>query len=156
MSLPEVQPNFDKIPTAPFVGANVLALIDDTFFFKDRDSPVLHGNSQAQELRAIFAELAERNEQPFQDASASLVRPLWVPGHPRPLSLRDAHIFELVRGLREEHPRSMAAVGRGYGITRTRVRDIKFRSESMLRHPDRITRLLDSVTVIYDRDGTWR
>jgi len=56
---------------------------------------------------------------------------------------RERDIVELRFGLRGEEPKTLEEVGRSFGVSRERIRQIENRAMSKLRHPSRSERLRD-------------
>lgn len=59
------------------------------------------------------------------------------------LSERERRVIELRYGLIDGHPRTLEEVGRVFGVTRERIRQIESKTLSKLRHPTRSNRLKD-------------
>ena len=59
------------------------------------------------------------------------------------LSERERKVIELRFGLEDGHPRTLEEVGREFGVTRERIRQIESKTLSKLRHPSRSSRLKD-------------
>ena len=59
------------------------------------------------------------------------------------LTDREARVLELRYGLRDNHPRTLEAVGKEFGVTRERIRQIEAKAIKKLRHPNRAKRLGD-------------
>jgi RNA polymerase primary sigma factor len=59
------------------------------------------------------------------------------------LSDRERKVIELRFGLRDGHPRTLEEVGRVFGVTRERIRQIESKTLSKLRHPSRSAKLKD-------------
>ncbi|HEY4686737.1 MAG TPA: RNA polymerase sigma factor RpoD [Candidatus Subteraquimicrobiales bacterium] len=59
------------------------------------------------------------------------------------LSEREKKVIELRFGLIDGHPRTLEEVGRVFGVTRERIRQIESKTLSKLRHPTRSGRLKD-------------
>ncbi len=59
----------------------------------------------------------------------------------RTLSARERRVVELRFGLTDGQPRTLEEVGREFGITRERIRQIEAKTLSKLRHPSRAQRL---------------
>jgi RNA polymerase primary sigma factor len=59
------------------------------------------------------------------------------------LSDREKKVIELRFGLINGHPRTLEEVGRVFGVTRERIRQIESKTLSKLRHPSRSHRLKD-------------
>ncbi len=61
----------------------------------------------------------------------------------RTLAARERRVVELRFGLTDGQPRTLEEVGREFGITRERIRQIEAKALSKLRHPSRAQRLRD-------------
>jgi RNA polymerase primary sigma factor len=61
----------------------------------------------------------------------------------RTLSTRERRVVELRFGLTDGQPRTLEEVGREFGITRERIRQIEAKTFCKLRHPSRPQRLRD-------------
>ncbi|WP_283215123.1 RNA polymerase sigma factor RpoD [Pseudofrankia sp. DC12] len=61
------------------------------------------------------------------------------------LSDREKKVIQLRFGLTDGHPRTLEEVGREFGVTRERIRQIESKTLSKLRHPSRIQKLRDYV-----------
>ena len=59
------------------------------------------------------------------------------------LSEREQRIIALRFGLADGHPRTLEEVGREFGVTRERIRQIESKTLAKLRHPSRALRLRD-------------
>ena len=59
------------------------------------------------------------------------------------LNEREAGVVRLRFGLTDGRPRTLDEIGRVYGVTRERIRQIEARSMSKLRHPSRSQKLRD-------------
>ena len=59
------------------------------------------------------------------------------------LTEREQQVIALRYGLRDGHPRTLEEVGREFGVTRERIRQIESKTLSKLRHPSRSDRLRD-------------
>ncbi|MEW5707022.1 MAG: RNA polymerase sigma factor RpoD [Actinomycetota bacterium] len=59
------------------------------------------------------------------------------------LSDRERRVIELRFGLIDGHPRTLEEVGRVFGVTRERIRQIESKTLSKLRHPNRSAKLRD-------------
>jgi RNA polymerase primary sigma factor len=59
------------------------------------------------------------------------------------LSEREKKVIELRFGLLDGHPRTLEEVGREFGVTRERIRQIESKTLSKLRHPSRSQKLRD-------------
>jgi len=59
------------------------------------------------------------------------------------LSERERKVIELRFGLVDGHPRTLEEVGREFGVTRERIRQIESKTLCKLRHPSRSSRLRD-------------
>ena len=63
----------------------------------------------------------------------------------RTLPDRERKVIELRYGLLDGHPRTLEEVGREFGVTRERIRQIESKTLSKLRHPSRASKLKDYV-----------
>src|SRR5256886_2867940 len=59
------------------------------------------------------------------------------------LSEREKKVIQLRFGLLDGHPRTLEEVGRDFGVTRERIRQIESKTLSKLRHPSRSQKLRD-------------
>jgi RNA polymerase primary sigma factor len=59
------------------------------------------------------------------------------------LSEREKKVIQLRFGLLDGHPRTLEEVGRAFGVTRERIRQIESKTLSKLRHPSRSQKLRD-------------
>jgi RNA polymerase primary sigma factor len=59
------------------------------------------------------------------------------------LSEREKKVIQLRFGLVDGHPRTLEEVGREFGVTRERIRQIESKTLSKLRHPSRSQKLRD-------------
>jgi RNA polymerase primary sigma factor len=59
------------------------------------------------------------------------------------LSERETKVVQLRFGLTDGHPRTLEEVGREFGVTRERIRQIESKTLSKLRHPSRSQKLRD-------------
>jgi RNA polymerase primary sigma factor len=59
------------------------------------------------------------------------------------LSEREKKVIQLRFGLTDGHPRTLEEVGREFGVTRERIRQIESKTLSKLRHPSRSQQLRD-------------
>jgi RNA polymerase primary sigma factor len=59
------------------------------------------------------------------------------------LSIRERKVIQLRFGLLDGHPRTLEEVGREFGVTRERIRQIESKTLSKLRHPSRSQKLKD-------------
>ena len=59
------------------------------------------------------------------------------------LAERERKVIELRFGLEDGHPRTLEEVGREFGVTRERIRQIESKTLAKLRHPSRSSRLKD-------------
>jgi RNA polymerase primary sigma factor len=53
------------------------------------------------------------------------------------LTIREQRIIQLRFGLTDGHPRTLEEVGREFGVTRERIRQIESKTLAKLRHPSR-------------------
>ncbi len=56
---------------------------------------------------------------------------------------RERKVIELRFGLEDGHPRTLEEVGREFGVTRERIRQIESKTLAKLRHPSRSSKLKD-------------
>ena len=56
---------------------------------------------------------------------------------------RERKVIELRFGLKDGHPRTLEEVGREFGVTRVRIRQIESKTLAKLRHPSRSQKLKD-------------
>ena len=61
----------------------------------------------------------------------------------RTLAARERRVVELRFGLTDGQPRTLEEVGREFGITRERIRQIEAKALRKLRHPSRSKKLRD-------------
>ena len=61
------------------------------------------------------------------------------------LAERERKVIELRFGLLDGHPRTLEEVGREFGVTRERIRQIESKTLAKLRHPSRSSKLKDYV-----------
>ena len=61
----------------------------------------------------------------------------------RTLSTRERRVVELRFGLTDGQPRTLEEVGREFGVTRERIRQIEMKTFCKLRHPSRAQKLRD-------------
>ncbi|MCL5986566.1 MAG: RNA polymerase sigma factor RpoD [Actinobacteria bacterium] len=59
------------------------------------------------------------------------------------LSIRERKVIQLRFGLLDGHPRTLEEVGKEFGVTRERIRQIESKTLSKLRHPSRSQKLKD-------------
>jgi len=59
------------------------------------------------------------------------------------LSERERQVIRLRFGLADGHPRTLEEVGKEFGVTRERIRQIESKTLSKLRHPSRSQKLRD-------------
>ena len=59
------------------------------------------------------------------------------------LAERERKVIELRFGLEDGHPRTLEEVGREFGVTRERIRQIESKTLAKLRHPSRSSKLQD-------------
>lgn len=59
------------------------------------------------------------------------------------LSDRERKVIELRFGLKDGHPRTLEEVGKVFGVTRERIRQIESKTLAKLRHPSRSAKLKD-------------
>ncbi len=61
------------------------------------------------------------------------------------LAERERKVIELRFGLADGHPRTLEEVGREFGVTRERIRQIESKTLAKLRHPSRSSKLKDYI-----------
>ena len=61
------------------------------------------------------------------------------------LAERERRVIELRFGLVDGHPRTLEEVGREFGVTRERIRQIESKTLAKLRHPSRSSKLKDYI-----------
>ena len=59
------------------------------------------------------------------------------------LAERERKVISLRFGLEDGHPRTLEEVGREFGVTRERIRQIESKTLTKLRHPSRSSKLKD-------------
>ena len=59
------------------------------------------------------------------------------------LAERERKVIELRFGLADGHPRTLEEVGKEFGVTRERIRQIESKTLAKLRHPSRSSKLKD-------------
>ena len=59
------------------------------------------------------------------------------------LAERERKVIELRFGLVDGHPRTLEEVGKEFGVTRERIRQIESKTLAKLRHPSRSGKLKD-------------
>ena len=59
------------------------------------------------------------------------------------LNEREKEVIRLRFGLTDGHPRTLEEVGREFGVTRERIRQIESKTLAKLRHPTRSAKLRD-------------
>jgi RNA polymerase primary sigma factor len=59
------------------------------------------------------------------------------------LNERERKVIQLRFGLNDGHPRTLEEVGREFGVTRERIRQIESKTLGKLRHPNRSNPLKD-------------
>ena len=84
----------------------------------------------------------EAAESPFDSASLNLRRED-IDRALESLPDRERKVIELRFGLKGEQPRTLEEVGREFGVTRERIRQIESKTLAKLRHPQRSQKLRD-------------
>jgi RNA polymerase sigma factor (sigma-70 family) len=77
------------------------------------------------------------------DAASFILLQEQLEGVLHTLSEREKKVIQLRFGLVDGHPRTLEEVGRQFGITRERIRQIESKTLSKLRHPDRSQKVRD-------------
>jgi RNA polymerase primary sigma factor len=78
-----------------------------------------------------------------QDAAASTMLGVEVEDILDTLTPRERRVIQLRFGLVDGHPRTLDEVGRRFGVTRERIRQIEAKALRKMRHPSRSRRLAD-------------
>ena len=84
----------------------------------------------------------EVSPSPFESASRSLLK-MHIDDVLDTLSPREMRVLELRFGLKDGRNRTLEEVGREFGVTRERIRQIEAKALRKLRHPSRSKRLKD-------------
>ena len=98
------------------------------------------GDEEESEFGQFIAD--ERAESPYERAAEILTKEALREALEN-LSYRERRVLELRYGLGGEHPRTLDEIGRAYGVTRERIRQIETKTMTKLRHPSRIRLLRD-------------
>jgi RNA polymerase primary sigma factor len=77
------------------------------------------------------------------DAASFILLQEQLEGVLHTLSEREKKVIQLRFGLLDGHPRTLEEVGREFGVTRERIRQIESKTLSKLRHPSRSQKLRD-------------
>jgi RNA polymerase primary sigma factor len=77
------------------------------------------------------------------DAASFILLQEQLEGVLHTLSEREKKVIQLRFGLVDGHPRTLEEVGREFGVTRERIRQIESKTLSKLRHPSRSQKLRD-------------
>lgn len=77
------------------------------------------------------------------DAASFILLQEQIDGVLNSLNEREKEIIRLRFGLTDGHSRTLEEVGREFGVTRERIRQIEFKSLAKLRHPTRSAKLRD-------------
>jgi RNA polymerase primary sigma factor len=85
--------------------------------------------------------LEDREAIPPAEAASRTLLHTQVEEVLRTLDEREKHIIEMRFGLLGEEPGTLEEVGRAFGVTRERIRQIEVKTLSKLRHPSRAQRL---------------
>ncbi|MCK9904763.1 RNA polymerase sigma factor RpoD [Frankia sp. Cpl3] len=124
-----------QVDLAPHRVAEVLAVAQTPVAL---ETPIgTEGDSQ-------FGDLIEDNDAivPFDAASAVLLQEQ-INSVLHTLSEREKKVIQLRFGLTDGQPRTLEQVGREFGVTRERIRQIESRTLAKLSHPARSQRLRD-------------
>jgi len=103
---------------------------------------------------AACSESAERSNVPVMPGTRSRIRPVACPNRVfllqeqlhsvlGTLSEREAGVVSMRFGLTDGQPKTLDEIGKVYGVTRERIRQIESRTMSKLRHPSRSKVLRD-------------
>jgi RNA polymerase primary sigma factor len=87
--------------------------------------------------------IEDRDAVPLHDAASRILLQEQLDGVLHTLDDRERRIIEMRFGLLGEEPGTLEKVGRAFGVTRERIRQIEFRTLSKLRHPSRAQQLRD-------------
>jgi RNA polymerase primary sigma factor len=86
----------------------------------------------------------EHNELPSpEDAAAGQLLREQLEGMLDDLTEREKEVLRLRFGLEDGHPYTLEEVGRRFGVTRERIRQIEAKALRKLRHPSRSKKLRD-------------
>jgi RNA polymerase primary sigma factor len=77
------------------------------------------------------------------DAASFILLQEQLEGVLHTLSEREKKVIQLRFGLVDGHPRTLEEVGKEFGVTRERIRQIESKTLSKLRHPSRSQKLRD-------------
>ena len=77
------------------------------------------------------------------DAASFILLQEQLEGALTTLSEREKQVIKLRFGMTDGHPRTLEEVGREFGVTRERIRQIESKTLSKLRHPSRAQQLKD-------------
>jgi RNA polymerase primary sigma factor len=104
----------------------------------------LHSPIGIEDDDATLGDFIEDNEAvvPFDSVSFVLLQEQ-LETILRTLSTREQRVIQLRYGLTDGHPHTLEDVGREFGVTRERIRQIESKSLSKLRHPSRAQQLRD-------------
>ena len=124
-SVGEGNPSIEEITAA----ANVDIDVEEAEFLMrasrapvSLDKPVGGGEEDAAELGHLIPD--DRAESPFETAAESMTRSRLAEALEN-LSYRERRVVELRHGLFGEHPRTLDEVGRMFGLTRERTRQVE-------------------------------
>jgi RNA polymerase primary sigma factor len=94
------------------------------------------------EEEASLADFVEDSQTlPPSDAAANKLLQEKISEMLSSLSPREGMVLQLRFGLKDGQPRTLEEVGRKFGVTRERIRQIEASALRKLRHPRRIRRL---------------
>ena len=77
------------------------------------------------------------------DAASFILLQEQIDGVLNSLNEREKEVIRLRFGLTDDHSRTLEEVGREFGVTRERIRQIEFKTLAKLRHPTRSAKLRD-------------
>jgi RNA polymerase primary sigma factor len=106
--------------------------------------PVSLDTPIGEDTDAQFGDLIEDSDAvvPFEAATVGLFQEQ-LDAVLRTLSDRERHVIRLRYGLTDGRPRTLEEVGREFGVTRERIRQIESKTFAKLRHPSRSEKLRD-------------
>ncbi len=111
----------------------------------DDPDPGAHGgdDQQADPYPAAVVAGSRAGADPGGDAASFILLQEQLDSVLHTLSEREKKVIQLRFGLTDGHPRTLEEVGREFGVTRERIRQIESKTLSKLRHPSRSQKLRD-------------